>query len=140
MSLHRIETLGELVDFMPSILAEKQKVGRLWEPVDLEEFAQVLIKNFRDGFYFGELRNGELVYLYTVLRTSVDKQACLWLVYHNKKFYNESKTRLQELKRFFKGLGFTSGLWTSGILRPSYDRWVRKQGAKLYTRTYLLEF
>lgn len=132
--------MGEFITFIPLLVQEKKLVKNLWKPVDEEAFVQALINNFDQGIYFGEIRGGSLVYFYAVLPSEEPSQFWLWVVYHNKKFYSETRHLLKELLAYFKALGYTSGLWASGILTSSYARWVEKQGAKLYTRTYKIEF
>ena len=139
MRLHRIETMGELITFIPLLVQEKRVVKNLWEPVGEEAFVQRLINNFEQGAYFGEIRGGALVYFYAVLPSEELDQIWLWVVYHNKKFYSETRHLLKELITYFKALGYTSCLWASGILTSSYARWVEKMGAKLYTRTFKID-
>ena len=140
MTLHRINSLGELVEFVPQLVKLKTQLKELWDDCNETIFVQKLIKNFDQGLYFGEFRGDELLYFYVVLPGETSEQAWVWLIYHNKKFYTETRTCLNELVKILRSMGLRSVLWASSILTSSYNRWVEKRGGTLYAKIYKMEF
>lgn len=137
MNLNRINTLKELAIYTPFLLRLHHELEGKWQPeMSSHEFLGELISRFdADTYYFGEIRDGQLLYFLAGMKED-DKKAFCWLFYMNKDYRAETKELLKQAMDFLRAKGFTTLYTQSTRTESSYERWLEKFGAKKLAIVY----
>ena len=127
------------MSFLPLLSVLHIELDGIWEPdLTQNDFLAALSNNFKEeNFYFGDVKDGQLVYFVVLLKNTNDN-CFFWLFYMNKDYRVYTKVLLEQLKLFAADLGFKTVDFVTTRMTKSYDRWVQKFGAKKQSLTYRL--
>ena len=135
--LKRIKTLEDFSRFIPEICRMHDEFASKWNnESDQNAFLSELVADFTGkAQYYGSLdENGLMEYLIIIYDQGLD---CLFRVFYVHKTKHEmTKTLLSELRTILKSLKYRHCFFTTTRVTKSYDRWVRKLGAKPCEITY----
>lgn len=140
MNLTIINSLEELVKFLPSLVKVFKQLDGVWEKdLSTEQFVVMLMDKFGDDtVYYGELKDGVLNYFIAVSYQK-NNSAWFWLFYVDKNYRFNTNTLLELLRVDLKSSGVTSMLFSTSRMTKSYDKWVKKFGAEKHLITYKLK-
>lgn len=130
MKLKRINTLDELIPLLPALLQEKREHDDWFEPGSSEAtFVSLLSKNLVDSSrYYGEVEDGKLSYFFAIIGGA--PEATFWLLYVSKPTRVHTRELLDLLRPDMAELGITKLYSITNRFEPSYERWLKKFGAK----------
>ena len=130
MKLTRIQTLEELLPLITALLEEKRAHDDWFEPGSSEStFVSLLSKNLVDNSrYYGELVDGKISYFFAIIGGA--PEATFWLLYVSKPTRAYTRELLDLLRPDMAKLGVTKLYSITNRFEPSYERWLRKFGAK----------
>lgn len=140
--LHRIKTLEELVSFLPALVAlHKEPKCNLAPTLNVEQFVAELTSSFDNkSFYFGQLSGARLNYFIVVTQDlTTPSTAMFWLFFVHKDLRSSTNLLLEETKTCLRSAGYKHVVFMTHRITKSYDKWVKKFGAKKHLLTYIVD-
>jgi len=135
--LREIKTLAELSTFVPEIIRMHDEFANKWDKEsDAQEFLSELLKNFGpDAYFFGNLdENGKLEYLAIIYHLGENCQFRAFYV--DKQKHELTRELIEEIRVVLRTRNYKHCFFTTVRITKSYDRWIRKLGAKPCEITY----
>lgn len=139
MDLKVIATLPEFGALVPELVRLHDEFAARWDKDSTEgEFLSELIARFDDSTIFADFdETGRLLYLAIIYR---DLPVAKFRVFHVDVTYRQfTKEILSAVKLYLLGNGFTECYFSTMRVTRSYDRWVRKWGAKQHEIVYKID-
>ena len=141
MNLNRIYNLKDLLPFFPYLIAEKQRVGSSWDTeTNTEQFVADLANYIErsDTLFFGDAKDGVLLYFAALINLK-SEEPLFWLLFVDKAVRSETKFIIEDIHQELHGLGVRKMYFITSRLESSYERWLKKFGAKKHKIVYLME-
>lgn len=100
-----------------------------------EEFIQEYFTKLPVSLLLCETENSKLKrFAYIIVE---DKPvAYFWLIYSSKDSPSDTSRFIRRIKEYLRGVGFTSVEFKTTNIQLSYERWVKKFGAKVVEKTF----
>lgn len=140
--LHRITSLEELVSFLPALVAlHKEPRCNLAPTLNVEEFVAELTATFDSkSLYYGQMSGSRLSYFIVVTQdTTTPSAAMFWLFYVHKDMRSSTNLLLEQVKTQVKAAGYKHVVFITHRITKSYDKWVKKFGARKHLLTYMVD-
>ena len=135
--LKRIETIVDFALFVPEICRMHDVFANKWDKEsDQDGFLSELVSNFSSkSWFFGSLdETGKMEYF--IVLYDLGQNCQFRAFYVDKQKHELTKVLIQEIREIIKDRNFKNCYFTTTRITKSYDRWVRKLGAKPCEITY----
>jgi hypothetical protein len=133
----RIKDYKTLIRFLKPLIKLHSELQLIWEPeLNDEQFAASLLEHYSNGgYYYGEIHNSKVLYFLAVIRVD-DPIPLVWLLHVHHDVRGTSKEIVNSMLDDMRVLGKKQVSFEAHHLTSSYERWVRKFGAKKYSINY----
>lgn len=135
---NRIYTFEEFLKFVGPLIKLQLEIA-LAPDMNEEDFSYYLLKNFIEGgYYYGKIEGGKVQHFLAVTQLGSDTPL-VWILYVDKSSREHSKEILHNMLADLRKLGKKKAQCETTHLTSSYERWIKKFGAKKYSITYRIE-
>jgi len=133
----RITDYNTFVKFISPLVKLHKELQHVWEPeLETEEFACRLLEHYvKGGYYYGELDKDTVLYFLAVVNVDSDNPV-VWLLHVNRSHRDRSKVIVDGMLNDLRKIGKSQVSFETFNLKSSYERWVRKFGAKKHSINY----
>ena len=136
----RIKEYQDFVKFIkPLVKLHLDKDSLLAPDMGSEDFAYYLINHYvNDSYFYGKLDDENVLYFLAVINLD-SAMPLVWLLYVHHSVRGSSKELVNNMLDDLRKAGKTQVSFETTHLTSSYERWVKKFGAKKHSISYRIE-